>query len=53
MSLCILASAYLVTALGLVIIIDQIVGVLFPVSDEDLPLSTRASAARLLRRMVR
>jgi hypothetical protein len=53
MSLFILAAAYLVTALGLVFLIDQIVGVMFQAPDENLPISPYTSAARLLRRMVK
>jgi hypothetical protein len=53
MSLLILASIYLVTALGLVFLIDQIVGVMFRAPDENVPASPYGAAARLLRKMVK
>ncbi|WP_154677736.1 hypothetical protein [Rhizobium tubonense] len=51
MALFILASAYLVTALGLVLIIDRIVGVMFRAPDENVRASPDAIAAKLLRRV--
>lgn len=53
MSLLILASIYLVTALGLVFLIDQIVGVMFRPPDENVPVSPYSAAARLFRKMVK
>jgi hypothetical protein len=53
MSLFILASGYLATALGLVFLIDQIVEVMFRAPDDAPATSPYASAARLFRRIVK